>query len=603
MKPKLVHPKQSKQRLLTNAFSVSAGKIGKKKRSRLKKSSQSSTAQTAFDSKSASFGQSPNYKAFLESDGLVKHEPSPTAKRKGGDAKNAVRTKRKRCLDAEASGKPATKRGPKSRKHEPGKRAELKNEPRSEARLLEELRSGVTSILSGLDPEENFERARALHCEKSRLVQAPRNCVSQEGQDERRNKRRKNKKKAAVSSGDPNTTTKANDPMAPEVDHFSDEPATSRKRKTAKKQTKTSKALPTTRPGKQGKRGRGSIPINVDTDVAKGAHTEKQQSPTKHKKRKRHRRHAPSTPLDDPERCEELSGSKSLARLEGGIKRPKGEHNQECAANSRQDEFSDDDAAAGVDIFKADEAFVTDATPPQDTKKAKIKWSSSSAPASSKDVRERALERLRAAQFRLLNEKLYTSQSADAVRSFENDPNAFQVYHKGFERQVSKWPVNPVDIIIESLRNMPNSTVIADLGCGEAKIAHTLTNKQVHSFDLKALNERVTVCDMSRLPLYRQTVDVAVFCLSLMGTNLNAFILEANRILKKGGLLKIAEVKSRFKNIDGFPKAMKKFGFQLVQKNDSNKMFVLFDFKKLRSTSRHPYLPELKLMPCLYKKR
>uniref|UniRef100_A0A1S4KXL6 Ribosomal RNA-processing protein 8 n=2 Tax=Ixodes scapularis TaxID=6945 RepID=A0A1S4KXL6_IXOSC len=113
---------------------------------------------------------------------------------------------------------------------------------------------------------------------------------------------------------------------------------------------------------------------------------------------------------------------------------------------------------------------------------------------------------------------------------------------------------------------MPNTTVIADLGCGEAKIARTLTKKKVHSFDLKALNDQVTVCDMSRLPLYRQTVDVAVFCLSLMGTNLNAFILEANRILKKGGLLKIAEVKSRFRNIDGFPKAMKKFGFQFVQK-------------------------------------
>lgn len=132
-------------------------------------------------------------------------------------------------------------------------------------------------------------------------------------------------------------------------------------------------------------------------------------------------------------------------------------------------------------------------------KKASSKRASSVLLPSSQDVREKALERLRAAQFRLLNEELYTSESTDAVRSFEEDPGAFHVYHKGFEHQVSKWPVNPVDVIIESLRSMPKSTVIADLGCGEAKIAQALTSQKVHSFDLIALNDHVTVCDMSRV--------------------------------------------------------------------------------------------------------
>ncbi|XP_075544592.1 uncharacterized protein LOC142578844 [Dermacentor variabilis] len=223
--------------------------------------------------------------------------------------------------------------------------------------------------------------------------------------------------------------------------------------------------------------------------------------------------------------------------------------------------------------------------------------------ASSADVRERALAVIRAAQFRMLNEELYTTASEDAVQSFESDPQSFQVYHEGFEQQVSKWPVNPVDVIIESLRSMPKSIVIADLGCGEAKIAQELTRNKVHSFDLIALNDHVTVCDMSKLPLPSQTIDVAVFCLSLMGTNLNMFVLEANRILKKGGILKVAEVKSRFSTTQGFAKTMKKFGFQLEHLDESNKMFVLFDFKKVRSTTEHLHLPILKLMPCLYKKR
>ncbi|KAL1434020.1 hypothetical protein MTO96_012019 [Rhipicephalus appendiculatus] len=203
-----------------------------------------------------------------------------------------------------------------------------------------------------------------------------------------------------------------------------------------------------------------------------------------------------------------------------------------------------------------------------------------------------------------------SSAEEEARKSFSDftleerdDKLPSSVYHEGFEQQVSKWPVNPVDVIIDSLRSMPKSTVIADLGCGEAKIAQELTRNKVHSFDIVALNDRVTVCDMSKLPLPSQTVDVAVFCLSLMGTNLNMFVLEANRILKKGGILKIAEVKSRFSTTQGFAKTMKKFGFELEHLDESNKMFVLFDFKKARSTTAHPHLPTLKLMPCLYKKR
>lgn len=38
--------------------------------------------------------------------------------------------------------------------------------------------------------------------------------------------------------------------------------------------------------------------------------------------------------------------------------------------------------------------------------------------------------------------------------------------------------------------------VVADLGCGEAKIAKTVPHK-VYSFDLVAANESVTACDIS----------------------------------------------------------------------------------------------------------
>lgn len=56
----------------------------------------------------------------------------------------------------------------------------------------------------------------------------------------------------------------------------------------------------------------------------------------------------------------------------------------------------------------------------------------------------------------------------------------------------------------------------------------------VHSFDLVAIDDTVVACDMANVPLGDASVDVAVFCLSLMGTNLQDYILEANRVLKIG---------------------------------------------------------------------
>lgn len=53
--------------------------------------------------------------------------------------------------------------------------------------------------------------------------------------------------------------------------------------------------------------------------------------------------------------------------------------------------------------------------------------------------------------FRYLNEKLYTRSSSEAWQLFQEDPESFDIYHKGFKNQVVKWPVNPLDIIITEL--------------------------------------------------------------------------------------------------------------------------------------------------------
>ncbi|ERE80226.1 ribosomal RNA-processing protein 8 [Cricetulus griseus] len=219
-------------------------------------------------------------------------------------------------------------------------------------------------------------------------------------------------------------------------------------------------------------------------------------------------------------------------------------------------------------------------------------------------LRARMTQRLDGARFRYLNEQLYSGPSSAAQRLFQEDPEAFLLYHQGFQKQVKKWPLHPVDRIAKDLRQKPASLVVADFGCGDCRLASSVRNP-VHCFDLASLDPRVTVCDMAQVPLEDESVDVAVFCLSLMGTNIRDFLEEANRVLKPGGLLKVAEVSSRFEDIRAFWGAVTKLGFKIIYKDLTNSHFFLFDFEKTGPPRVGPkaQLSGLKLQPCLYKRR
>ncbi|KAG7262312.1 hypothetical protein CRUP_026952 [Coryphaenoides rupestris] len=220
----------------------------------------------------------------------------------------------------------------------------------------------------------------------------------------------------------------------------------------------------------------------------------------------------------------------------------------------------------------------------------------------SASLRCRMEQRLEAARFRYINEVLYTSSSGEAKRMFSQDPQAFGVYHKGFTAQVQRWPANPVDAIIAYIQNKPASQVVADFGCGDCKIARSVKNK-VHSFDLAPVCSQVTVCDMAHVPLKDATVHIAVFCLSLMGTNLIDFLAEANRVLVMGGVLKIAEVASRFDDLRGFLSTLSNLGFKMMLKDTKNSHFYSFEFLKTKDVSENMKSSRLELKPCVYKKR
>ncbi|KAF8591469.1 hypothetical protein K439DRAFT_1626864 [Ramaria rubella] len=226
------------------------------------------------------------------------------------------------------------------------------------------------------------------------------------------------------------------------------------------------------------------------------------------------------------------------------------------------------------------------------------------------------------ARFRWINEVLYTTDSVEGHRLMREDPNLYAEYHMGFRQQVRTWPSNPVNHYASVLSSYPRGTVIADLGCGDAALARTLVPKGycVLSFDLVPDNEYVLEADVcKRIPLpgkedledesHAQIVDVCVCALSLMSLDWIQCIRETWRILRLGGELKIAEVTSRFTDLDQFIAVINGLGFKLKSKDDSNTHFTLFEFRKItRPPLSNKRWNELRtkysiLKPCEYKRR
>lgn len=287
--------------------------------------------------------------------------------------------------------------------------------------------------------------------------------------------------------------------------------------------------------------------------VIEGKKPEQQQKPEQSAKRQKKQGKAKKTADEKPQ-----EGKDDANANEGEAQpKPKKEKKQ------KQKQKSGDDATETT-------------TPPQ--KDAVVKAPLPPAPPKLTPLQASMREKLISARFRHLNETLYTRPSEEAFSLFDESPEMFDEYHEGFRRQVKVWPENPVDSFLKDIRargkarqqgkgrpgapptplsktplpRTQQECTIADLGCGDARLAEALQKDgkklrvNVKSYDLQSPSPLVTKADIANLPLPDGSVNVAVFCLALMGTNWVDFIEEAYRILHWKGELWVAEIKSRF---------------------------------------------------------
>lgn len=251
---------------------------------------------------------------------------------------------------------------------------------------------------------------------------------------------------------------------------------------------------------------------------------------------------------------------------------------------------------------------------PQLEKEAKQHVPKKNSPTVSKNKRgvglvDRCKQQMSTSLLRLFDEKLYTHEAEEQPL----DKNKFLAYHEAYATVSEKWPTKPIDHIVKFIKRhfLAKKPIhkykFVDVGCGsEPLLKKKLPPKaNVLSFDIVSTHKDVTEANMQHLPIEDNSIDVAVYSLSLMAKNLGHIILEAKRIIKTSGSLLIVEVTSRFEGREkGFVDRLEKIGLKKKSMNplEPNGYFTFFHFMKEDSRIDYPRL-NIQLKPCVYKAR
>jgi hypothetical protein len=192
---------------------------------------------------------------------------------------------------------------------------------------------------------------------------------------------------------------------------------------------------------------------------------------------------------------------------------------------------------------------------------------------------------IRYGDFSEMNHRWNVSHSETTAKRLAGDVREWEQYHHLYREARKEWAVVPYEEFIRWAEKR-SGYVIGDFGCGEALVAKSLAGAHtVHSFDHVAVDAEVVACDISNIPMDEESLDVVLFCLSLMGTNVSDYLREAYRVLKLDGHLHIWEPTSRFGDLGAFKASLKALGFDLLREGSEWKFTHLHLLKSAREPS------------------
>ncbi|OKH40360.1 hypothetical protein NIES2119_01675 [[Phormidium ambiguum] IAM M-71] len=186
--------------------------------------------------------------------------------------------------------------------------------------------------------------------------------------------------------------------------------------------------------------------------------------------------------------------------------------------------------------------------------------------------------------FSQMNRLWNQTHSAKTHQRLQENPEEWAQYHTLYQESRQDWAIVPYEEMIRWCQK-ESGYVIGDFGCGEAKLAEAISDRHtVYSFDHIAINNNVIACNMAHVPLNDEELDVAIFSLSLMGSNFTDYLREARRTLKLDGQLHIIEATSRFGDREQFCTDLEALGFAIISVEDMWK----FTHITARKTYRKP---------------
>lgn len=179
--------------------------------------------------------------------------------------------------------------------------------------------------------------------------------------------------------------------------------------------------------------------------------------------------------------------------------------------------------------------------------------------------------------------------SGQSAHSFVSEhPTFLQKYHDLYEVMQTRWGTDipwrkAVEVVCGELCREGRPLQIADLGCGpQTRVANALIRNsssfrskytvcchsicadicKILNFDHQNFgNQSIRVCNLADLSEPSFSFDIAIFSLSLMGTDYSTYLKEAFRTLKRGGKLFIFETLKKVGKQEQFTKLLTEIGF------------------------------------------